>query len=320
MDGGVAMPGALFYFVAGIVLLALGGDSLVKAASGLARRVGLSPFTTGLVLVAFATSIPELAVNLRALWIGDPALALGNAVGSNIANFGLTLGAAALCAPLLIRWKALPSLLVCLVVATLATILLGQDGRLTRLDGLVLVGAFVAVLGFAWAFGRRQPELRSQFAGFAETRTDPVLNLVRLAIGIALLSFGAKWAVQGGLGLGQALGMESLLAGLLVVAIGTALPEMSAAMAAARRGQGDIVAGHVIGSSLVNLLLVVGGMALVRDVPVPASFLRFELPAALVLAALMLPMLRGEMRISRAEGAVLLLAFVGWVAAELLML
>jgi len=313
------MIGALFYFAAGLFLLALGGDSVIKAAAGIARRVGISPFVTGLVLVAFATSLPELAVNLRAIWIGDTALALGNAVGSNIANFGLTLGAAALCAPLLIRWKALPSLLVCLVVATLATILLGQDGRLTRFDGLVLLAAFVAVLGFSFAFGRRQPELRSEFAAFADTRTDPALNLVRFAIAAALLWFGAKWVVQGGAELGEALGMGSLLSGLLLVAIGTALPEMAAAIAAARRGQGDIVAGHVIGSSLFNLLVVVGGMAVIRDVPVPASFVRFELPAALVFAALLLPMLRGDLRISRAEGGLLVLAFLAWVAFELWM-
>ena len=314
------MTGALFYFVAGIVLLALGGDSLVKAAAGLARRTGISPFTTGLVLVAFATSVPELAVNLRAMAVGDPALALGNAVGSNIANFGLTLGAAALVAPLAICWKALPSMLVCLVVATLATILLGQDGRLVRLDGAVLLLAFVAVLGFAWVFGRRQPELRAEFAGFAETRVAPSLNLVRLLVAVALLWFGAKWVVQGVLDLRPVLGMESLLAGLLPVAIGTALPEVAAAMAAARRGQGDLVAGHVIGSSLVNLLVVVGGMAVVRDVPIPASFLWLELPAALVLAALLLPMLRGGLQISRAEGAVLLLAFLAWVGLELAMI
>ncbi len=313
------MIGALFYFAAGLFLLALGGDSVVKAAAGIARRMGISPFVTGLVLVAFATSLPELAVNLRAIWIGDTALALGNAVGSNIANFGLTLGAAALCAPLLIRWKALPSLLVCLVVATLATILLGQDGRLTRFDGLVLLAAFVVVLGFSFAFGRRQPELRSEFAAFADTRTDPALNLARFAIAAALLYFGAKWVVQGGAELGEALGMESLLSGLLLVAIGTALPEVAAAIAAARRGQGDIVAGHVIGSSLFNLLVVVGGMAVVRDVPLPASFVRFELPAALVFAALLLPMLRGDLRISRAEGGVLVLAFLAWVAFELWM-
>ena len=314
------MIGALFYFAAGIVLLALGGDSVVKAASGLARRAGLSPFVTGLVLVAFATSVPELAVNLRAIWIGDHALALGNVVGSNIANFGLTLGAAALCAPLLIRWKALPSLLVCLVVATLATILLGQDGRLTRLEGLLLLATFAAVFAFAFAFGRRQPELRSEFSEFANTRTDLTLNLVRFAIAAALLFFGAKWVVQGGTTLGLALGMESLLSGLLLVAIGTALPEMSAAIAAARRGQGDIVAGHVIGSSLFNLLVVGGGMAVVRDVSLPASFVRLELPAALVFALLLLPMLRGDLRISRAEGGVLVLAFLAWVAFELWMM
>jgi len=316
----MTMAGALFYFAAGIVLLALGGDSLVKASVGLARRTGISPFTTGLLLVAFATSVPELAVNLRAMAIGDHALALGNAVGSNIVNFGLTLGAAALCAPLLIRWKALPSPLVCLVVATLATILLAQDGQLTRLDGAVLVASFVAVLGFAWYFGRRQPELRAEFAGFAETRTPPALNLVRLVIAVALLWFGARWVVRGALDMGPSLGRDALLLALLPVAIGTALPEVAAAIAAARRGQGDLVAGHVIGSSLVNLLLVVGGMALVRDVPVPASFLRFELPAALVLAALLLPMLRGGLQVSRAEGAVLLLAFAAWVGFELAMM
>lgn len=311
---------ALFHFAAGVVLLALGGDSLVKSSSGLARRFGVPPFAIGLGLVAVATSLPELAVNLRALQVGDPALALGNAVGSNIVNFGLTLGAAALCAPLLVRWKALPSLLVCLVVATLATLLLAQDGRLGRLDGLLMLAAFVAVLGFAYAFGRRQPELRAEFTEFARTRSDPMLNLVRFALAAALLFFGAKWVVQGASGLGQALGLDSLLSGLLVVAIGTALPEVSAAIAAARRGQGDLVAGHVIGSSLFNLLVVVGGMAVVRDVALPASFLHFELPAALVLAALLLPMLRGDLRISRAEGAVLLLAFAAWLGFEAWML
>jgi len=315
------VAGALFDLVAGIVLLALGGDSLVKSASGLARRAGIAPFTTGLVLVAFATSIPELAVNLRALRAGEPALALGNAVGSNIANLGLTLGAAALCAPLLVRWKALPPLLVCLVAATLATILLGRDGMLGRGDGALLVAAFVVVSGVAWVFARRQRELHDELAGFARTGSDGATrNLLRLAIAVALLYFGAAWVVRGALGLGPVLGMESLLLGLLPVAIGTALPEVAAAIAAARRGQGDLVAGHVIGSSLVNLLLVVGGMALLGGVQLPASFLRFELPAALVLAALLLPMLRGDLQLSRAEGGVLLLAFLAWAGFELAML
>ncbi len=314
------MAGALFHLVAGIVLLALGGDSLVKAASTLARRAGASPFAAGLVLVAFATSVPELAVNLRAMAAGEPALALGNAVGSNIANFGLTLGAAALCAPLRLRWPALPPLLLCLVLATVAAILLAQDGRLSRIDGAILVAAFAVVLGVAWSIGRRQARLGEEFADLFPVHGSTVPNLARLAIAAALLWFGASWVVRGAVGLGPVLGMEALVLGLLPVAIGTALPEVAAAIAAARRGQGDLVAGHVIGSSLVNLLLVVGGMALVRDVQVPASFVRFELPAALVLAALLLPMLRGGLEVSRAEGAVLLAAFLAWVGFEVVML
>lgn len=314
------MAGALFHLVAGIVLLALGGDSLVKAASTLARRAGASPFAAGLVLVAFATSVPELAVNLRAMAAGEPALALGNAVGSNIANFGLTLGAAALCAPLRLRWPALPPLLLCLVLATVAAILLAQDGRLSRIDGAILVAAFAVVLGVAWSIGRRQARLGEEFADLFPVHGSTVPNLARLAIAAALLWFGASWVVRGAVGLGPVLGMEALVLGLLPVAIGTALPEVAAAIAAARRGQGDLVAGHVIGSSLVNLLLVVGGMALVRDVQVPASFVRFELPAALVLAALLLPMLRGWLEVSRAEGAVLLAAFLAWVGFEVVML
>src|SRR5690606_17379736 len=117
-------------------------DSVVKGASGLSQRLGLSPFATGLVLVAFATSLPELAVNARAIFAGQPALALGNAVGSNIVNVGLALGAAALVAPLLVRWRALSPLLLVLLGATLATMALGWDGVLSRLDGMLMLAAF----------------------------------------------------------------------------------------------------------------------------------------------------------------------------------
>src|SRR5690606_1647333 len=124
---------AIVWFVLGLVFLALGGDSIVKAASGLAQRFGASPFVAGLLLVAFGTSLPELAVNARAVFTGNPALALGNAVGSNIANVGLTLGAAALAAPLLVRWRALAPLLLSLILGTVAVMVAGSDGTLSRL-------------------------------------------------------------------------------------------------------------------------------------------------------------------------------------------
>jgi cation:H+ antiporter len=189
---------------------------------------------------------------------------------------------------------------------------------LSRVEGVLLLVAFVAVLAACIGRSRKeQPELQDAIAAFARTSTGLGQNQLRFAIAVVLLYFGARWVVQSAPVIGLALGMAPLLSGLLVVAIGTALPEVAAAVAAARRGQGDMVAGHVIGSSLFNLLVVLGGMAVVRDVPVPTSFVRFELPAALVFAVMLYPMLRGDLRVSRTEGGILLVAFAAWVAFEL---
>ena len=309
---------ALGLFALGLLLLALGGDSLVKGASGLSQRYGLSPFATGLLLVAFGTSLPELAVNARAVWAGSQALALGNAVGSNIANFGLTLGVAAMVAPLLVRWRVLAPLLLCFIAVSVLVVVLGWDGVLSRAEGLILLLAFVVVLVLGLTRTRLETaELREEVTAYTNTRTDPVLNALRFMIAAVLLYFGAKWVVQAAPIVGLGLGMEPLLTGLLPVAIGTALPELAAAVVAARRGQGSMVAGHVIGSSLFNLTVVLGGMATFRAMPLPSSFVRFEVPAALALALVLYPMLKGDLRISRREGGVLAVAFVAWVAFEL---
>ena len=313
------MAGAALWFVAGLVLLALGGDSIVKGASGLAQRFGASPFIAGLLLVAFGTSLPELAVNARAVWVGSQSLALGNAVGSNIANIGLTLGAAALAAPLFLRSRAVGPLLVWLLATTALTIGLGLDGVLSRNDGLLLLAGFVVMLAFLILRGRREPvELQADIARFAETKQGLGLNVSRVVIAIVAMYFGAKWLVQSAPIVGIGLGMGPLVTGLLPVAIGTALPEMAAAVVAARRGQGDMVAGHVLGSSLFNLLVVLGGMAAFRPLPLPASFVQFELPAAFAFALVLLPMTRSQLEVSRREGMVLLLAFAAWLAWELL--
>ena len=315
------MTAAIVMFILGLALLALGGDSIVKGASGLAQRVGASPFVAGLLLVAFGTSLPELAVNLQAVVSGQQALALGNAIGSNIVNFGLTLGAAAFVAPLVIRWRSLSPLLLLLLLGTLLVIAFSLDGTLGRLEGLGMLAAFVAVVAFVLMRTRREsPEVQAAIAGYARTQTVLGLNLLRFAIAAALLYFGARLVVGNAPVLGAAMGMTPLLTGLLPVAIATALPEMAAAVAAARRGQGDMVAGHVIGSSLFNLLVVLGAMAAWQPLPMAASFVRFELPAALLVALMLVPMLRGDLRISKGEGGILLLALLGWIAMELVSL
>ncbi|TBR08208.1 MAG: sodium:calcium antiporter, partial [Lysobacter sp.] len=184
-----------------------------------------------------------------------------------------------------------------------------------------LVLAFVAVLAFAIARGRNETaDVRAGIEAFTRTSEVLGLNLIRLAIAAVLLYFGAKLLVDNAPALGAAMNLTPLLTGLLPVAIATALPEMAGAIGAARRGQGDLVAGHVIGSSLVNILLVLGGMAVLGGgLAIPASFVRYELPAALVFGAMLIPVLRGDMRVSRNEGIALLVAFAAWIAFEALL-
>ena len=305
-------------FLLGLVFLMLGGDSVIKGASGLAQHFKLSPFVTGLVLVAIATSVPELAVNARAAFVGAQSLALGNAVGSNLVNFGLTLGLAAIVAPLVVRWRVLSPMLVSFVVLGIAVVGMSLDGVLSRLDGVLLLVAFVAVLAFAVLRSRvAQEEVRPVLEEYATTRGGLGLNAVRFIIAAVVLFYGAKWIVQSAPGIGASLGMGPLLTGLVPVALGTALPEIAAAVLAARRGQGEMVVGHAIGSSLVNLTLVVGGMAAFRPLPVPASFVHLELPAAIALAIVLYPMLRGDLRISRREGGILVAAYVAWLVLVL---
>jgi cation:H+ antiporter len=304
-------------FALGLFLLLLGGDSALRGASGLAQRLGLSPFATGLLLVAFGTSIPEFAVNAYAWQAGQSDLALGNAIGSNVVNMGLTLGMAAIAAPLLISMRVLAAEVALILVASGAVLFFGLDGVIARWEGGVLVAGFI---GFVFFFFRRGQEesatVQRDLADFAETRTGMAQNLIRLAIAAVVLFFGAKFVVAGAPDIGLALGFGSMLTGLLVVAIGTALPEVVLTVMAARAGQGNIVAGHALGACLFNLLFIVGGMALLRPLAIPASFVSLELPAVMAFALALVPMLGGDLRLSRREGGILVLLFALWIGFE----
>lgn len=305
-------------FALGLLLLLLGADSVVRGASGLAQRLGLSPFAAGLLLVASATSIPELVINAYAFQHGQTDLALGNAVGSNIVNIGLTLGGAALVAPLLIRMRLLAAQIVFVLVASGMVLLFGLDGSIARWEGGVLLAGFAGFVVFiVLRSGQEGADVRTELSDYAVTSTNPVQNLVRLAFASALLFFGSRLVVNAAPAIGLAMGMGPMLTGVTLVAVGTALPEMIAAMIAASKGQGDVVAGQVLGACLFNLLFIVGGMAVIRPLPLPASFVGFELPAAMAFALLLYPLLGGDLKISRREGSWLLLAFAAWLAFEL---
>src|SRR5687767_14429587 len=232
----------LGWFLVGLVLIALGADSLVRGLAGLALRAGAGAFAVGLVAVAFGASLPELSVGISALAQGAPQLAVANVVGSNLANIGLVLAGAALAMPLAVSMRWLRIALPALIVAPLLLIGLGWDGTYARIDGIVLLVAFVLLFVHALFEARAEPpEVQSELATAAATQSDPLRNLLRLALGGVALWFGADFAVDAVREVARLAGWSDTVAGLTLLAVGNALPELAAAIFAARRGYGNLV-------------------------------------------------------------------------------
>jgi cation:H+ antiporter len=305
-------------FLGGLFALLLGGDSAVKGIAGMSQRFGMSGFKTGVLMMLFATSIPELAVNAYAIFNAQTEIALGNAIGSNIVNIGLTLALAAIAAPMILGMRSLAMQIVFLLVATGAVLLLGLDGRIAQWEGGLLVIAFIAaVFSILQKANNETAEIQKEVADTFETNTSPAMNFIRIAIGAGLLFLGAKLVIDAAPTIGLSFGFGPLLTGLTVVAIGTALPEVVMAVLAARSGKVNLVAGLVLGACLFNLLFVIGGMALIQPISMPVSFIGFELPAAMAFTLALYPILGGDLRISRHEGFILLTLFFAWLAFEL---
>jgi len=312
------MGGTLGMFALGLFLLLLGSDSLVRGASGLAQRFGLSPMRAGLLLISFAAAVPGLAVNAYAFAVGQSELALGNVIGGNIAGIGLTLALSAMFAPLLVSMRLLAAEAVFILVASGLLLMLGLDGTLGRADGAGLLAGFLAYLVFVFRrAGEESAPVQKELAEFSVTSTGLVQNLIRLAFAGGLLFFGSRLVIDSAPSLGLALGLGAMLTGLTVVAIGTALPVIVSTAIAARNGQGNVVAGQVLGACLFNILFVVGAMAALRPLALPTSFVTLELPSAMAFALLLYPVLGGDLKVARRESGWLLLAFSIWLGVEL---
>ena len=301
--------------VVGLVGLYLGGELLVRNASALARTLGISPMVIGLTVVAFGTSAPELAATLVAALRGAPELALANVVGSNVANVGLILGLTALAYPLVASWSFLRREVPWMLAATVLAMPLLYDGRLGRLEGLVLWAALVVFLVAAMRSGGPLvpgPRPAGERPGRA-WRT-----VLGVAAGVAVLAYGAQALVAGATALAQAWGVPERVIGLTLVAIGTSLPELASSLVAALRRETDIILGNIVGSNLFNLLAVLGTAAIVHPIAVPPAGLRVDLWIMLAFALAIVPLLLLGRRLGRRDGALLLvayLAYVGWLFA-----
>ncbi len=316
---------ALAFFLLGLALLTLGAEWLVRGASRLGRACGVSPLVIGLTVVAFGTSAPELAVSLGSALAGQPDLALGNVVGSNIFNVLFILGVASLITPLVVSQQLIRLDVPLMVGASLLVYLLALDGSIGRGEGALLAAGIVAYTAFAVVKSRRESAaVRAEYdeAVSAEEpgRGSVLRNALLVVVGLGLLVLGARWLVEGAVTLARLLGVSELVIGLTVVAAGTSLPEVAASVVASLKGERDIAVGNVVGSNLFNLLCVLGTTAAVapEGVKVPPAALAFDLPVMVAVAFACLPIFFTGHRISRGEGALFLGYYAAYTAVLLL--
>lgn len=310
----------LFLIAGGFAALIVGGNLLVQGAVAIAQRFGISPMIIGLTLVGFGTSIPELVTSLQAAFAGSPGIAVGNVIGSNIANILLILGVAALLRPMPIQpaafWRDGPVLLS----VTLLCVAMVLYGEITRLFALVLLtGLVVYTTGTILSERRKPTEATDLYASGAALLVDsPRLPALRdatiLLAGMGITILGARVLVTGAISLATAFQVSDALIGVTIVAIGTSLPELITSVVAARRGQSDVALGNVIGSNIFNILAILGASAVLRPLSVPAQFIALDIWVMTGATLLLLAFARTGWRIGRREGALLLTGYAGYTA------
>ncbi len=300
-----------FLFVVGLVILTVGADVFIRGASGLGERLGLSSFVIGLVIVGFGTSAPELAVNLSAVYGGHPDIAMGNVVGSNIANVGLILGGSALVAPLLVHVRMLRVEVPILIAASVLLWLMALDGQLGRPEGVLLLLGQIGVMFVVLRASKAESAVvQNEFAEVARPVHNWTKTCVFLLFGLVGLVLGGVIAVDAAVDIARSFGISELVIGLTVVAIGTSLPELASSVVAGLRGKGDIAVGNVVGSNLFNILFIVGTSASLMPLPVNESLIQVELPVMILFTVALVPLMRRNMKVTRGEGALLLLAYL----------
>jgi len=308
----------ILLFVIGFALLVKGADLLVDGSSSIAKRLGVSDLVIGLTIVAFGTSTPELLVNLVASFKGNPEIAIGNIIGSNIANILLILGISALIYPLEIKkstsWKEIPmNLLATAVVFLMANDVLIDKmptSVLSRIDGFVFVGFFLIFL--VYTIGLAKAEHESEVG--IKKHSIPMALAMTFG-GLVALIIGGKWVVDGAVALARTWGVSESLIGLTIVAVGTSLPELATSAVAAYKHKSDIAIGNIVGSNLFNVFWILGVSAIIRPLPINAST---NIDIAVCFAATLLLFIfcftpkRGTL--ARREGIVFLMGYIAYIA------
>jgi cation:H+ antiporter len=316
MDGGIILQ-----LVGGLIILIIGAEILVRGASRLAAALGISPLVIGLTVVSFGTSSPELAVSVQSAYVGSADVAVGNVVGSNIYNILLILGLSAVIVPLVVHQQLVRLDVPLMIFLSFLILLLGMDGFLSRLDGLLLFLGLVVYIWYGVQMSRKetrdvQEEYAQEYAKPKPGRGAMLRNLSFIAAGLVLLVVGSDWLVRGAVSLARLFNVSDLVIGLTIIAAGTSMPEIATSVMAAIKKERDIAVGNAVGSNIFNIMAVLGISALVAPnaIPVAETALRFDIPVMIAVAVATLPIFFTGNQISRWEGALFLLYFVAYTA------
>ena len=309
---------AVIQLVAGFLLLVWGADRLVAGASAFARNLGVSPLIIGLTIIGFGTSAPELVVSAVATLKGNAGLAVGNAIGSNIANMGLVLGATALIYPLRLESTALKREYPMLLLIMLVCFLMALNLTYSRWEGFGLLFGLLLVVIWIVRIGLQRPlsdPLAEEFDAEIPKGVPTKVALFWLMVGLVILPISSTFLVDGAITIARILGVTDTVIGLTIVALGTSLPELATAITAALNKEDDLAIGNIIGSNIFNLLGVLGIAAAIESVALLPIFLARDFPAMFLMTGalyLMASDFHGPGRIGRRSGSVLLLMFIGY--------
>lgn len=308
------------YIIAGLLLLVAGGEGLVRGSVSLAERFGVSKLLVGMVIVGFGTSTPELLVSLKAALAGSPEIALGNVIGSNIANILLILAAGALLMPFTSKDPALKRDGLMMVFATLLLWAMAAYGVITAWMGFAMVAVLLGYIVYSYR-QERQRLKRVKADVYVHEAEDlqtphlsPWLAGIFAVVGLVLLVFGADLLVKGSVAVAQAFGVPEAIIGLTLVAVGTSLPELAATVAAALRRHADVALGNIIGSNIFNILFILGLSSMVTPIEVASRFLREDIPIALLVAASLAFMVYRWQGVSRIAAILYLLVYIVYTA------
>ena len=303
--------------IAGLVLLVIGADLLIKGAARLASNFGVPALVIGLTVVAFGTSAPELAVSVKAAYAGQAELAIANVVGSNIFNILFILGVAALISPLVISRQLIRQDVPIMVGVSIVAVLMTLDGSINKLEAIILTLGLISYTWFLFYQGKQKG------ADVADGEVEEMLkaqvpmwqNILLVVVGLVLLVAGARWLVQSAVELAIAWGVNEAVIGLTIVAAGTSLPEVVTSVMATIRGQRDIAVGNVVGSNIFNILCVLGVSGLVSPTPLLAGeqLAGFDIPVMLGVAALCVPVFFIGSILNRIDGVLFLILYVAYV-------